>query len=93
MAGGMSGAAEQCLLCLSSSLAEALPNRQRFGEEEARRSRKVHGYSGEMGEGELELPSGGRPCRCPGRQLSGHGVGIVGWLSLCTAERRSPAQQ
>lgn len=44
----MSGAAELCLLRLSSSLAEALPNRQRFGEEEARRSRKVRVYFGEL---------------------------------------------
>lgn len=46
MAGGMSGAAERRLRCLSSSLAEALPNHQRLGEEEARQSGKAHVCSG-----------------------------------------------
>lgn len=48
MAGGMSGAAERSLRCLSSSLAEALPNHQRLGEEEARQSGKARVYSGGM---------------------------------------------
>lgn len=45
------------------------------------------------GEGELELPSGGRLCPCPGRRLPGHGVDIVGWLSLCTVELHSLVQR
>lgn len=46
--GGVSGAAERCLLCLSSSLAEALPNHRGFGEEEARQGRKGPVYPGGM---------------------------------------------
>lgn len=45
----MSGAAERSLRCLSPCLAAALPNHQRFGEEEeARQSGKARVYSGGM---------------------------------------------
>lgn len=89
MAGGLSGAAERSLRCLSPSLAEALPNHQRFGEEErpGRAGRLVFILEG-WGEGERELPSAG-PCPCPGRRLLGCRVGTMGWLSSCRVEQLS----
>lgn len=57
----VSGATERCLLCLSSSLAKALPNRRGFGEEEAGGAGRVLLILEGCGEGECEQPQG---CLC-----------------------------
>lgn len=71
----VSGATERCLLCLSSSLAKALPNRRGFGEEEAGGAGRVLLILEGCGEGECEQPQGCL-CRHPGtRWLPGSGMG------------------